>query len=150
MAKIFMNWLFTITHRDFEKLKKSPDFTVIGHAVDLEQGNFMVLRGSKWIGSNYSTRLMLFEEINFNIMKTDMFTFYFTNWLFLLFIDYFVKHYIKKLLLLGFVLFFREFCNCCTYLSCWIFCKTFRVNQFFHIDWNIIFLNHRFFKKSFR
>ena len=38
--------LFTITPSDFEKLRNHPDFTIIGHAVDLEQGNFMVLRGS--------------------------------------------------------------------------------------------------------
>ena len=38
--------LFTISPNDFEKLRNHPDFTVIGHAVDLEQGNFMVLRGS--------------------------------------------------------------------------------------------------------
>lgn len=38
--------LFTIAPKDFEKIKNHPDFTIIGHAVDLEQGNFMVLRGS--------------------------------------------------------------------------------------------------------
>lgn len=38
--------LFTIAPEDFEKIKNHPDFTVIGHAVDLEQGNYMVLRGS--------------------------------------------------------------------------------------------------------
>ena len=38
--------LFTISPNDYEKLRNHPDFTVIGHAVDLEQGNFMVLRGS--------------------------------------------------------------------------------------------------------
>lgn len=38
--------LFTISPNDFEKLRNHPDFTVIGHAVDLEQGNYMVLRGS--------------------------------------------------------------------------------------------------------
>lgn len=38
--------LFTISPEDFGKIKNHPDFTVIGHAVDLEQGNFMVLRGS--------------------------------------------------------------------------------------------------------
>lgn len=38
--------LFTISPNDFDKIKNHPDFTVIGHAVDLEQGNFMVLRGS--------------------------------------------------------------------------------------------------------
>ena len=38
--------LFTISPNDFEKLRNHPDFSVIGHAVDLEQGNFMVLRGS--------------------------------------------------------------------------------------------------------
>lgn len=38
--------LFTISPNDFEKLRNHVDFTVIGHAVDLEQGNFMVLRGS--------------------------------------------------------------------------------------------------------
>ncbi len=38
--------LFTVSPSDFEKLKNHPDFTVIGHAVAKEQGNFMVLRGS--------------------------------------------------------------------------------------------------------
>ena len=38
--------LFTIAPEDFEKIKNHPDFTVIGHAVELDQGNHMVLRGS--------------------------------------------------------------------------------------------------------
>ena len=38
--------LFTISHNDFDKIKNHPDFTIIGHAVDLEQGNFLVARGS--------------------------------------------------------------------------------------------------------
>lgn len=38
--------LFTISPNDYDKIKNHPDFTVIGHAVDLEQGNFMVARGS--------------------------------------------------------------------------------------------------------
>lgn len=38
--------LFTISPNDFENIKNHPDFTVIGHATDLEQGNYMVLRGS--------------------------------------------------------------------------------------------------------
>ena len=38
--------LFTISPKDFNKIRNHPDFTVIGHAVDLEQGNYMVLRGS--------------------------------------------------------------------------------------------------------
>lgn len=38
--------LFTIAPEDFEKIKNHPDFTVIGHAVDLDQGNHMVLRGN--------------------------------------------------------------------------------------------------------
>ncbi|WP_313502232.1 thiamine-phosphate kinase [Kaistella carnis] len=38
--------LFTIAPADFEKIKNHPDFTIIGHAVDLEQGNFLVARGS--------------------------------------------------------------------------------------------------------
>lgn len=38
--------LFTITPADYEKLRNHPDFTVIGHAVEEEQGNYMVLRGS--------------------------------------------------------------------------------------------------------
>lgn len=38
--------LFTISPNDFEKIKNHPDFTIIGHAVDLDQGNYMVLRGS--------------------------------------------------------------------------------------------------------
>ena len=38
--------LFTISPNDFDKIKNHPDFTVIGHAVDLEQGNYLVARGS--------------------------------------------------------------------------------------------------------
>lgn len=38
--------LFTISPNDFDKIKNHLDFTVIGHAVDLEQGNHLVLRGS--------------------------------------------------------------------------------------------------------
>lgn len=38
--------LFTISPNDFNKIKNHPDFTVIGHAVDFDQGNYMVLRGS--------------------------------------------------------------------------------------------------------
>ena len=38
--------LFTISPEDFEKIKNHPDFTIIGHALDLEQGNFLVARGS--------------------------------------------------------------------------------------------------------
>lgn len=38
--------LFTISPNDYDKIKNHPDFTVIGHAVDLELGNFMVARGS--------------------------------------------------------------------------------------------------------
>lgn len=38
--------LFTIAPEDFEKIKNHPDFTVIGHALDLEQGNSLVAKGS--------------------------------------------------------------------------------------------------------
>jgi thiamine-monophosphate kinase len=38
--------LFTISPHDFEKIKNHPDFSIIGHAVDLEMGNHLVLRGS--------------------------------------------------------------------------------------------------------
>ena len=38
--------LFTIAPSDYEKMRNHPDFTVIGHVVEEEQGNFMVLRGS--------------------------------------------------------------------------------------------------------
>lgn len=38
--------LFTISPNDFDKIKNHPDFTIIGHAVDLDQGNFLVARGS--------------------------------------------------------------------------------------------------------
>lgn len=38
--------LFTISPNDFDKMKNHPDFTIIGHAVDKEEGNFMVARGS--------------------------------------------------------------------------------------------------------
>lgn len=38
--------LFTISPTDFDKIKNHPDFSIIGHAVDKEEGNFMVARGS--------------------------------------------------------------------------------------------------------
>ena len=38
--------LFTIAPKDFDKIKNHPDFTIVGHAVDLEQGNFLIARGS--------------------------------------------------------------------------------------------------------
>lgn len=38
--------LFTIAPEDFEKIRNHPDFSVIGHAVELEQGNYLVARGS--------------------------------------------------------------------------------------------------------
>jgi len=38
--------LFTVSPNDFEKIKNHPDFTIIGHAVDLDQGNYLVARGS--------------------------------------------------------------------------------------------------------
>lgn len=36
--------LFTIAQEDYDKIKNHPDFTIIGHAVDMEQGNYMHLR----------------------------------------------------------------------------------------------------------
>lgn len=38
--------LFTISQNDYDKIKNHMDFTIIGHAVDLDQGNHLVLRGS--------------------------------------------------------------------------------------------------------
>lgn len=38
--------LFTIAPDDFDKIRNHPDFSVIGHAVDLDQGNYLVARGS--------------------------------------------------------------------------------------------------------
>ena len=38
--------LFTIAPEDFDKIKNHPDFTIVGHAVDLEQGNYLIARGS--------------------------------------------------------------------------------------------------------
>lgn len=38
--------LFTISPTDFEKIRNNPDFSIIGHAVDLEQGNFLIASGS--------------------------------------------------------------------------------------------------------
>ena len=38
--------LFTIASEDYDKIKNHPDFTIIGHAVEVDQGTFMVLRGS--------------------------------------------------------------------------------------------------------
>ena len=38
--------LFTISPSDFDKIKNHPDFTVIGHVVNENEGNYMVLSGS--------------------------------------------------------------------------------------------------------
>lgn len=38
--------LFTISPDDFDKIKNHPDFTIIGHATVLEQGNFLAARNS--------------------------------------------------------------------------------------------------------
>ncbi|MCG2792913.1 MAG: thiamine-phosphate kinase [Weeksellaceae bacterium] len=38
--------LFTISPNDFEKIKNHPDFTIIGHATEINEGNFLVARGS--------------------------------------------------------------------------------------------------------
>lgn len=39
--------LFTIAAADFDKIKNHPDFTVIGHAVNADQGSHLVLSGSQ-------------------------------------------------------------------------------------------------------
>lgn len=38
--------LFTITTKDYEKIRNHPDFTVIGHATEIQAGNNLILRGS--------------------------------------------------------------------------------------------------------
>lgn len=38
--------LFTIKPEDYDKIRNHPDFTVIGHVVEMNQGNYMILRGS--------------------------------------------------------------------------------------------------------
>lgn len=38
--------LFTIAPEDFEKIRNHPDFSIIGHAVELDHGNYLVARGS--------------------------------------------------------------------------------------------------------
>ena len=38
--------LFTISPEDFEKIRNHPDFTIIGHAVEQSEGNYMIARGS--------------------------------------------------------------------------------------------------------
>lgn len=38
--------LFTIPADEYDKIKNHPDFTIIGHAVEASEGNFMVGRGS--------------------------------------------------------------------------------------------------------
>ncbi|WKS95577.1 thiamine-phosphate kinase [Riemerella columbina] len=39
--------LFTIRPEDYQNIRNHPDFTVIGHATELDQGNHLVLRGSE-------------------------------------------------------------------------------------------------------
>jgi len=41
--------LFTVKQSDFEKLKGNPNFTIIGHAVDLSLGNKLISRGGEAI-----------------------------------------------------------------------------------------------------
>lgn len=38
--------LMTIPLKDFDKIKAHPDFTIIGHAVEKEQGNYLIASGS--------------------------------------------------------------------------------------------------------
>lgn len=38
--------LFTIPQSDYEKIKNHIDFTIIGHTVEQDQGNYLALRGS--------------------------------------------------------------------------------------------------------
>lgn len=38
--------LFTISANDFDKIKNHPDFTIIGHATEEAQNNFLIARGS--------------------------------------------------------------------------------------------------------
>lgn len=38
--------LFTVSPSDFEKFKNQMDFSIIGHAVEINQGNFLVASGS--------------------------------------------------------------------------------------------------------
>ena len=38
--------LFTISSEDFDKIKNHPDFTIIGHATEVGQNNFLIARGS--------------------------------------------------------------------------------------------------------
>lgn len=38
--------LFTVAPEDFEKIRNHPDFSIIGHAVEADQGNYLVARGS--------------------------------------------------------------------------------------------------------
>jgi len=38
--------LFTISPSDFDKIKNHPDFTIIGHATENNEGNFLIARGS--------------------------------------------------------------------------------------------------------
>jgi thiamine-monophosphate kinase len=39
--------LMTIAPENYEKIKNHPDFSIIGHVVSEDQGNFMVLKGSE-------------------------------------------------------------------------------------------------------
>lgn len=38
--------LFTVAPEDFEKIRNHPDLSIIGHAVEADQGNYLVARGS--------------------------------------------------------------------------------------------------------
>lgn len=38
--------LFTVAPEDFEKIRNHPDFSIIGHAVEADQGNYLVAKGS--------------------------------------------------------------------------------------------------------
>ena len=38
--------LFTIAPEDFEKIRNHPDFSIVGHAVEADHGNYLVARGS--------------------------------------------------------------------------------------------------------
>ena len=38
--------LFTIAPEDFEEIRNHPDFSIVGHAVEADHGNYLVARGS--------------------------------------------------------------------------------------------------------
>ncbi|MDO4763149.1 MAG: thiamine-phosphate kinase [Flavobacteriaceae bacterium] len=67
--------IFTISPTDYDKIKNHFDFTVIGHAVEKEQGNFLVAKGSNELititAQGWEAYLKNQKEAEFKVKKEE-------------------------------------------------------------------------------